>query len=224
MKKNKVIVLGSGNAALCAGIAALEKGAEVLMIEKANELEAGGNSRYTAGAMRFVYNAKEDLTPLLLYPYDERIPATDFGAYPKQKFQEDLLGFNDGRPLSMHQNMLIDKSYETLLWLSSHNVKFEPIYSRQAFQKNGKYVFWGGLTLEAKGEGVGLVDAELQEFIRLGGEIIYETEGRQPITDAGRVIGIILGITLGVLFFNPHILRIFRIFYKCHFPQKSLTQ
>jgi len=50
-----VLVVGSGNAALCAAIAALEKGAKVVMIEKANEAEMGGNSRYTAGAMRFVY-------------------------------------------------------------------------------------------------------------------------------------------------------------------------
>ena len=54
---NKIIVIGSGNAALCAGIAALEKGAKVLIIEKADEKEWGGNSRYTAGAMRFAYNS-----------------------------------------------------------------------------------------------------------------------------------------------------------------------
>ena len=190
MKKNSVIILGSGNAALCAGIAALERKAEVLMLEKANKKEAGGNSRYTAGAMRFVYNSKEELVPLLVDPNDQRIPNTKFGNYTKEKFQNDLQGFNDGRPLSLHQNILINKSYETLLWLSSHNIKFEPIYSRQAFQKNGKYIFWGGLTLEAKGEGVGLVDAELKEFLQLGGKINYETEGRKLIIDDNKVIGI----------------------------------
>lgn len=187
----KVIIVGSGNAALCAGIAALEKGAEVCMIEKANEAEAGGNSRYTAGAMRFVYENKEDLFPLLLNPKDERIPQTEFGSYPKEKFQKDLLGFNDGRPLSLHQHILIDNSYETLKWLGAHNVKFEPIYSRQTFQKDGKYIFWGGLTLEARGEGVGLVEAELNEFIRLGGQIKYETAGKELIVEAGKVKGII---------------------------------
>ena len=148
----KIIVVGSGNAALSAGIAALEKGAQVTIVEKANEAEAGGNSRYTAGAMRFVYNSNEELLPLLLDPEDEKIVITEFGQYTKEKFQEDLLGFNDGRPLSLHQHILIDKSYETMVWLGSHNVKFEPIYSRQTFQKDGKYIFWGGLTLEARGE------------------------------------------------------------------------
>ncbi|MEM8888223.1 MAG: FAD-binding protein, partial [Bacteroidota bacterium] len=73
MSKKKVLIVGSGNAALCAGIAALEKGAEVFIVEKASEKEAGGNSRYTAGAMRFVYNSHEDLMPLLLNPEDEKL-------------------------------------------------------------------------------------------------------------------------------------------------------
>ncbi len=53
--KKRVVIAGSGNAALCAGIAALEEGADALILEKAGADEAGGNSRYTAGAMRFAY-------------------------------------------------------------------------------------------------------------------------------------------------------------------------
>ena len=56
MAKN-IIIVGSGNAAMSAGIAALEAGAEVLMLEKADEALAGGNTKYTAGAMRFAYNS-----------------------------------------------------------------------------------------------------------------------------------------------------------------------
>lgn len=190
-KKRKVLVVGSGNAALCAGIAALEKGAEVLIIEKANEKEAGGNSRYTAGAMRFVYNSNKDLLPLLLDPNDERLARTDFGTYSREKFQTDLLGFNEGRPLSLHQHLLIDKSYETLQWLGKQNIKFEPIYDRQSFVKEGKYIFWGGLTLAAEGEGVGLVKAELDAFLGLGGQIRYETDARKLIIENQQVCGLI---------------------------------
>ena len=57
----KVIIVGSGNAALTAGIAALEKGAKVLLLEKGNKDLAGGNTKYTAGAMRFSYNNGEEL-------------------------------------------------------------------------------------------------------------------------------------------------------------------
>ena len=136
-----VIVVGSGNAALCAAIAAKEKGREVLVIEKARPTLAGGNSKYTAGAMRFVYNGNDDLLPLLEDPDDPRLPDTEFGSYTAERFGADLLGFNDGRKLSSEQQTLIAESYPALRWLASHGVKFEPIYSRQAFQRNGKYIF-----------------------------------------------------------------------------------
>src|SRR5918998_3510443 len=165
--RRDVIVVGSGNAALCAAIAAKEKGCSVLVIEKARPELAGGNSKYTAGAMRFIYNKKEDLLPLLQDPGDPRLPSTDFGSYTAEKFAEDLLGFNDGRPLSVEQQALIAQSYDAVRWLASHDVKFEPIYSRQSFQKDGRYVFWGGLAPAARDEGVGLVEAELRAFARL---------------------------------------------------------
>ena len=69
----KVVVVGSGNAALCAGIAALEAGSDVLMLEKGDASLAGGNTKYTAGAMRFAYDGSHDLLPLLFDPHDERI-------------------------------------------------------------------------------------------------------------------------------------------------------
>ena len=187
----RVIIAGSGNAALSAGIAALEKGAEVLMLEKADEALAGGNTKYTAGAMRFAYSSKEDLTPLLKDPDDPRLAKTEFGSYTREKFASDLLGFNDGRPLSPEQEVLIAESYNALKWLASHDVKFEPIYSRQSFEKDGRHVFWGGLTLAADNEGVGLFDQELAAFKRLGGEIRYEEAVTDLTSEDGRVTGVI---------------------------------
>ncbi|MEM7525363.1 MAG: FAD-dependent oxidoreductase, partial [Pseudomonadota bacterium] len=186
----KVIIAGSGNAALCAGIAALEGGADVLMLEKADEALAGGNTKYTAGAMRFAYGSGEDLTPLLKNPDDPRLARTDFGSYTQEKFASDLLGFNDGRPLSAEQEMLIAESYQTLLWLAGRKVKFEPIYSRQSFEKDGRHVFWGGLTLAAEHEGVGLFDQELAAFKAMGGEIRYDCAVTDLLTTNGRVSGV----------------------------------
>ena len=186
----KIIVIGSGNAALCAGIAALNAGAKVLMLEKADAAMAGGNSKYTAGAMRFVYNSDQDLLPLLKSPQDARLKHTDFGTYSAAQFENDLLGFNDGRPLSVQQCDLIAQSYDTMLWLAENGVKFEPIYNRQTFEKEGKHIFWGGLTLAAAGEGVGLVERELEIFIQKGGRIQYETEVREILTHTGKVSGV----------------------------------
>lgn len=190
MSKKQVIVIGAGNAALCAAIAALENGAAVTILEKTTEKLAGGNSKYTAGAMRFVYNNNEDLHLLLLNPNDEKIPKTEFGSYTKAKFEQDLLGFNDGKPLSLHQQILINNSYQTMRWLATHNIKFEPIYSRQTFEKDGKYIFWGGLTLEAKGEGVGLVEAEIQAVKKLGGIILYEQDANELILEKEKITGV----------------------------------
>ncbi|WP_415403924.1 FAD-dependent tricarballylate dehydrogenase TcuA [Tateyamaria sp. SN3-11] len=188
-----VIVVGSGNAALCAGIAALEAGAQVLMLEKGDESLAGGNTKYTAGAMRFAYDGGADLMPLLRDPTDARLPNTDFGSYTTQKFSDDLLGFNDGRALSPEQVKLVGRSGETMRWLASHDVKFEPIYSRQSFEKDGRHVFWGGLTLAAENEGVGLFDMELAAFKRLGGTIRYNSAVTGLIRDGDRVTGVLVG-------------------------------
>ncbi|MEM9870097.1 MAG: FAD-dependent tricarballylate dehydrogenase TcuA [Pseudomonadota bacterium] len=189
----QVIVVGSGNAALCAGIAALEAGAQVLMLEKADQALAGGNTKYTAGAMRFAYDNGEDLLPLLRDPEDDRLPRTDFGSYTQEKFGADLLGFNDGRPLSPEQQKLIRRSGETMAWLAQHDVTFEPIYSRQSFEKEGRFVFWGGLTLSADNEGVGLFDMEMAAFQRLGGTVRYESAVTGLIQTDGKVTGVCVG-------------------------------
>ncbi|MGI9598586.1 MAG: FAD-dependent tricarballylate dehydrogenase TcuA [Acidimicrobiales bacterium] len=193
MTQTDVVIVGSGSAALCAAIAARTAGAEVVVIEKADRSMAGGNSKYTAGAMRFAYDGVDDLLPLLADPDDPRLATTDFGSYSAEQFGADLLGFNDGRELSTEQRALISQSLPTMRWLSDNGVKFEPIYERQSFEKDGRHVFWGGLTLAASGEGAGLVDAELRVFERLGGAIRYDSEVTGLITEDERVVGVEIG-------------------------------
>ncbi|MEM1302487.1 MAG: FAD-dependent tricarballylate dehydrogenase TcuA [Pseudomonadota bacterium] len=192
-QKKKVIVVGSGNAAMSAGIAALENGADVLMLEKAGPDLAGGNTKYTAGAMRFAYDTSNDLLPLLSDPDDTRIPRTDFGSYTAEKFANDLLGFNEGRPLSPEQDALVSGSYDAVRWLAGHGVTYEPIWARQSFEKDGKIIFWGGLTLAADNEGVGLFDMELAAFERLGGTVRYNAGVTGLIRNGDRVSGVMVG-------------------------------
>ena len=62
MNSFDVIVVGKGNAALCAALAAHDQGARVAVLEAANEDESGGNTRFACGVMRFAYETVEDLT------------------------------------------------------------------------------------------------------------------------------------------------------------------
>ncbi len=155
----RVAVIGSGNAGLCAALSAAQQGAEVIVLEAGGEADFGGNSRYTAGAMRFAYRHRDDVLGLV-DEQDPRIAACDFGAYPEAAFAADLRRFSDGGPLNPLQRLLVRGSRPTLRWLAESGVSFEPIYGRQAVLADGRFRFWGGLTLAAVGEGEGLVNRE----------------------------------------------------------------
>ena len=155
----RVAVVGSGNAGLCAALSAAQQGAEVIVLEAGGESEFGGNSRYTAGAMRFAYRDRDDVLALV-DAQDPRIAACDFGTYPEAEFEADLRRFCGGARLNPLQRLLVRDSRSTLRWLAESGVSFEPIYNRQAVLADGRFRFWGGLTLAAAGEGEGLVSRE----------------------------------------------------------------
>ena len=151
-----VVVVGAGNAGMCAALAARGQGARVLVLEAAPFDERGGNSRYTAGALRFVYNGVDDLLKLCELSETE-LATSDFGTYTSDKYYDDLGRLTDYRSNPDMAELLVTKSQETLLWMRSQGIRFAPMYSRQAFKHEGKFVFWGGLALEAWGGGPGLV-------------------------------------------------------------------
>jgi len=186
----ELIVVGSGNAAFCAALAAQERGVAVLMLEAAPESEFGGNSRYTAGAMRFAYTDHNDIVSLLADTTDPRLERTDFGTYPVAQFQADLLDFNGGRALSTQQAMLINESHALMRWLKDLGVDFAPIYSRQAFERDDKFQFWGGLTLNVVGEGDGLIQTQRDAFLSGGGAIRYDCSVRELIYRDDRICGV----------------------------------
>src|SRR3981081_4297401 len=90
MSQYDVIVVGAGNAAFCAALAAQEEGASVLMLEAAPQDESGGNSRFTAGSIRVVYNGVDDIKTLVPDLTEAEIATTDFGAHTQEQFFVDI--------------------------------------------------------------------------------------------------------------------------------------
>ena len=68
-----VVVVGGGNAGLCAALSARHAGASVLVLERAPQQEAGGNSAFTSGAMRVAYDSTADLVELIDEVPDEQL-------------------------------------------------------------------------------------------------------------------------------------------------------
>ncbi len=184
-----VIVVGAGNAAFAAAVAAAERGARVTMLERAPESEAGGNTRFTAGAMRFAYRGVEDLRRLMPDLTDEEVARTDFGVYPEERFFEDMGRVTDYRTDPDLCELLVRESRDTLQWMAGKGVRFNPIWGRQAFLVDGRFVFWGGLTVEATGGGPGLVAAWTAIAARMGIEIRYGARALALIADDDGVHG-----------------------------------
>jgi tricarballylate dehydrogenase len=186
-----VVVVGAGNAAMCAAIAACEKGANVIVLEKAPESEKGGNTTFTHGSIRFAYNGVDDLKQIMPDLTEEDIEGSDFGTYTEEEFFEDMCRVTDYRTDIELASLLTSESFETMKWLQSHKVRFVPIYGRQAFKVDGKFKFWGGMIVESVGGGHGLVDSLHKEAIKNGAQVLYNAMATELIHDDDGVHGVI---------------------------------
>jgi tricarballylate dehydrogenase len=185
-----VVVVGAGNAALCAALAAAEAGAKVVILERAPEEESGGNSRFTAGAMRLAYRGVEDLRAIIPDLTEADVARTDFGTYPEDQFFDDMLRVTRWRCDGDLVTTLVERSFATVAWLQANGVRFQPSYGRQAFQVDGRFRFWGGLAVEAWGGGPGLIAAETARARQSGVELRYRCRATELLYDGARVRGV----------------------------------
>ena len=186
-----VIIVGAGNAALCAAISATENGAKVLMIEAAPEEKRGGNSHFTGGAFRFAYSGVEDI--LKIYPdiTEKELENIDFGTYDEGQYYDDMFELTQFRTDPDLCQVLITNSFETAKWVSDRGVKLQPGLGRQAYKVDGKFKFWGGLALHIWGGGPELLKALYAKADQLGIKILYSTPALDLIRDDTGVKGII---------------------------------
>ena len=126
-----VVVVGCGNAAMCAALAARENASRVLVLERAPFGLHGGNTAFTAGALRFAYNDEAEILELIPDLSPEMIRNTDFGNYPEQSFYEDLCRVTEYRTDPELADILVSRSFQTLKWLYGYGVRHLPIYGRR---------------------------------------------------------------------------------------------
>lgn len=185
-----VIVVGAGNAAACAAIAARNLGCSVLMLEAAPSDERGGNSRYTAGAMRYAFKGIDDVLSLVPDISDEVRSVSDFGEYTEEQFFDDMARVTQFRTDPDLCELLVRRSLSTLQWMRQQGVRFQTSHGRQAYKVNGRFQFWGGMSVEVWGGGEGLVDMLLASAEAKGVAIRYDTSAISLLMSDGRAVGV----------------------------------
>ena len=187
-----VIVVGAGNAAICAALSAREAGADVLVLEKADEGERGGNTFFTGGGFRFPYNGLAEIRGLIPDLSDAEVDRIEVGSYPASAMRDDLYRVTEGHADPTLVDHLIENAYPTAQWMREFGgMRWVLMYSRQAYEVDGKLRFWGGMITEAVGGGAGLSDSLFASMERRGIAVRYGAKAQGLITDQrGRVTGV----------------------------------
>lgn len=177
-----VVVVGHGMAGLSAGIAAREAGADVVVLEKSPEAEAGGNTQYTIG-LRTVLS---ELDPA---DYDTN-RLDDPVEYTEETFYDDLMRLSNGLADEELCRTLVSKSKETTDWLNEHGVlwldgMYEPFYPG-IDDPEAPGVLW------LDGGGASAADSLHTAGKALGVKYHYETGARDLIQDEhGHIVGVV---------------------------------
>jgi tricarballylate dehydrogenase len=157
-----LLVLGGGNAALCAAITARTAGATVLLVESAPIHFRGGNSRHTRN-LRCMHITPTDVL-------------TD--AYPEEEYWQDLLKVTGGQTDEKLARMVIRDTATCRQWMMAHGVRFQPALGGTLHVSRTNAFFLGG--------GKALVNAYYRAAEALGVAIAYETEVVDLAIEGGR--------------------------------------
>jgi precorrin 3B synthase CobZ len=189
-----VLVVGGGNAGFSAALAASEGGAHhVVLIEKAPEEWAGGNSFFTAGAFRTVHNGTTDLLPIVNNVDDVTAKLIDMEPYTTEDFRKDMDRVCSGRSDPALSKALINDSNDAVKWLAGNGVRFQLSFNRQAYKVNGRFKFWGGMALKTEDGGKGLIADHRAAARRRGIEVYYSTPAKRILTSpSGSVTGVLV--------------------------------
>jgi tricarballylate dehydrogenase len=189
MSEYDVVVVGKGNAALCAALSARDQGVKVAVLEAAPEEESGGNSRFAGGVMRFAYDTVDDLKRVTDLS-DEEIANSDFGTNTREEFLDKLYQLTSYRTDADLSEILVNNSLDTMVWLRSKGARFVPNWGRQSAVVNGKRKLFGNMPIEVSGGGAGLVQYLDAAARKASIEVFYDTRVMSLLYDGIRVGGV----------------------------------
>ena len=164
-----VLVIGGGNAALCAALMAREAGASVLLCEAAPREWRGGNSMHTRN-LRCMHDAPQDVL-------------TD--AYSEEEFWQDLLKVTGGQTNEALARLTIRHSATCRDWMRKHGVHFQPSLSGTLHLSRTNAFFMGG--------GKALVNAYYRSAEKLGVQIRYDAPVDRIELDGDRFVAAHIG-------------------------------
>jgi len=182
-----VVVVGGGNAGLCAALSAQAAGARVLVLERAPKDKRGGNSYFTGGSFRFAYGDREGLARVCDHPR-ETLDNADFSPYDEDEFYGDLCRVTNYRTDPELAGILVGESMDGMLFLRENGVRFELQFNRQSFKENGRHRFWGGSIVQSVGAGAGLIDSLFETVNKRGITVWYGARGRGLMLDAANAV------------------------------------
>ena len=190
IKQAEVIIVGAGNAALCAALAAKDAGANPVVLETAPAAERGGNTFFVAGSTRWVFNNMDDIREVLDLT-EEEMRTVDFGTYSREDFFEDMGRVTQYRCDPDLTEILVDNARPTLVWMRSKGVKFEPMYKGQSQKVDGRVKFFGGQVCNFWGGGPELTASLFRAVEKAGIPVLYETTAASLIYEHGKVAGVV---------------------------------
>jgi tricarballylate dehydrogenase len=190
-----VIVVGAGNAALAAANSAKENGAtKVLVLEKANRQERGGNTFFSGGLFRIAFDDPNQLKAMVPDAGD-KIPGfyEDVLPYTKEDFWGDLLRVTHGKTDRELSTILIDNSFEAIKWAHEvGRIPMEPATTLSGIKVGNRIKWQKGAIIRAEHEGIGLSTHWFKTSEANGIEIRYETAADDLIRDKkGTVVGVV---------------------------------
>ena len=164
-----VLVIGGGNAALCAALMAAEAGARVTLLEAAPRAWRGGNSAHTRN-LRCMHDAPQDVL---------------VDAYTEEEFWQDLLKVTGGQTNEALARLVIRASSSCRPWMRRHGVHFQPSLSGALHTARTNAFFMGG--------GKALVNAYFRSAERLDVQVRYEAPVDRIELQDGRFVAAWVG-------------------------------